>query len=399
MNSISVNIPKKNTNDFLQVLWYEFRERVGPVACQHFYYKTDNNEIYTYEVDWCVDELPFKVNLKFNNHTAKGIRSVVIEAIGIDSGDIDTEAESLIAKVILETSKIDLLKRYKKLTVKAPISSFYRFAGNYFLEKSNVAIACDAESDYIIFQINILNENQFTYLFADAVKKITSCLTLCTQQLIEYDGGSVDKSEKHNVRELLGGNIKAFCLDNDFVDYDEVIEGDKLHLISESDNILYKTLHLKDIENSVNRFAESIKLRKEVSENRFLNFFKVQYELLGYVSSIESLLDTSEKNILLECTNCGTQLEKPERKISAQFNSFVSSHSENAKPVENVMKALYGDRSKFVHAGKSLSSIGSIGMGAPFILDGKQHVSDLPSYYFNIHEFTGYLLRKSMMAE
>lgn len=178
-----------------------------------------------------------------------------------------------------------------------------------------------------------------------------------------------------------------------------MIEDKKLVLISESDNILYKALNSKNIENSVNRFAESIKLRREVSENRFLNLFKAQYELLGYVSSIESLLDSSEKNSVLDCPNCGAQLGKPERRISAQLDEFVSLNARGAGPVEKAMKALYGDRSKFVHTGKSLASFGATGMGGPFSLDGKQHISDLPRYYYNVHEFTGHLLRRAIRAE
>lgn len=399
MKTIRVDVTKESVNDFLKVLWYELRERVGPVACQHSYYDTDNNEKYIYEVDWCVDELPFKVNLKFSNHTAKGIIGVDIEAITIASGEVDIRAESNIEDVIFETSKLDFSKRYKKLTLKVPISSSIRFYGNYFLEKSNVAIASEAEFDYVVFQVSILDENELTHVITDTVKKITSSLTLCTQQLIEFIGGTIKKSENHSVLDLSGREFIKPCLNNDFVDCDEVIDGNKLVLISESDNILYKVLISIDNENSVNRFAESIKLRKEVSENRFLNCFKAQYELLGYVSSIESLLDASEKNSVLECANCGMQLEKPERRISAQFNEFVSLHSRNSGPVEKAMKALYGDRSKFVHTGKSLTSIGTAGMGNPFILEGKQHISDVPKYYYNVHEFTGYLLRKAMMAE
>lgn len=399
MKTTQVNVTKESANDFLQILWCELRKRVGPVACQHFYYDTDNYEIYIYEVDWCVDELPFKVNLKFSNHTAKGIRSVDIEAITIASGKVDGGAELLISEVILETSKLDFSKKYKTLTLKSTISSFSRFSGNYFLEKSNVAIISEVDFDYLIFQIKILDENQFTRVFTDVIKKITASLTLCTQQLIEFDGGVIEKSEYLSVVDFSGGEFKAPCLNNSFVDSDEVIENDKLLLISESDDILYKVLNSRDYENSVTRFSESIKLRTEVSKNSFLNLFKAQYELLGYVSSIESLLDTSEKNSVLECANCGTQLDKPQRRISAQFNKFVSLHSGNAMLVERAMKALYGDRSKFVHTGKSLTSFGAVGMGNPFILEGKQHVSDLPKYYYNVHEFTGYLLRKAMMAK
>lgn len=398
MKTTRVNVTKESANDFLQILWCELRKRVGPVACQHFYYDTDNNEIYIYEVNWCVDVLPFKVNLKFSNHTAKGIRSVDIEAITIANGKVDSGAELLISEVILEASKLDFFEKYKTLTLKVPISSSSRFSGNYFLEKSNVAIISEANFDYVVFQVNILDESQFTRVFNDVIKKITAAFTLCTQQLIEFDGGAIEKAESLSVLDLSGAEFKAPCLNNSFVDYDEVIENDKLLLISESDNILYKVLNSSDCENSVTRFSESIKLRTEVSKNRSLNLFKAQYELLGYVSSIESLLDTSEKNSVLECASCGAQLEKPQRRISAQFNEFVSLHSGKAIPVERAMKALYSDRSKFVHTGRSLTSFGAAGMGNPFILKGKQHVSDLPEYYYNVHEFTGYLLRKAMMA-
>lgn len=171
MKTIRVDVAKKSVNDFLQVLWHELRERVGPVACQHSYYDTDNSEKYIYEVDWCVDELPFKVNLKFTNHTAKGILSVDLNAITIASGEVDAEAESLIGKVIFETSKIDFSKKYRKLTFKAPISSSIRFHGNYFLEKSNVAITSEAESDHVVFQVNVLDESQLTYAIFDTLKK------------------------------------------------------------------------------------------------------------------------------------------------------------------------------------------------------------------------------------
>lgn len=61
--------------------------------------------------------------------------------------------------------------------------------------------------------------------------------------------------------------------------------------------------------------------------------------------------------------------------------------------MRNSFKKLYSDRSKFVHTGMELHASNVLRPNRPLILEGGNHVTGVPAYYYNIHEWTGFMLR------
>ncbi|HIF9364582.1 TPA: hypothetical protein ACX6RZ_000500 [Photobacterium damselae] len=395
MRTVSLNIKKDNVNDFLQLLWVELSEKIGPMSCQHFYLDTDDKEIYIYNVIWCVDQLSFITEFNFYNHTSKGLIRVDVCVKDKKNQTIDVESQKKILSIISEVNRTDFNSKIKNNCFKVPIEGPISFSGSYYFERVNIGLVAEDCFNYLIFDVKYITKSQSNVLIIEKIKLILAALSVCTQQVFEYVGGKIYSFDDCSVYDFLGESFNNFKQVESFVDYDEIIEDNKIVLPENTVNIISNIILSPKAQNSAMRFIESLRLRAEVFDNSILNGFKVQYELLGYVSSIESLLDTSEKNVVLNCPKCDEQIEKPQRRISAQFNEFVYNHSNNSSIVASTMKQLYNDRSKFVHMGKGLISQ-SRSSKQPLYLEGKTYKQNFPSYYFNIHEFTGALIRNSL---
>ncbi len=391
MIDIPLNIKKTNVNDFLEFLWDRFSKEIGPVACQHFYIETGDPQVYIYDVNWAHRTLPFSASMQFYNHTNKGIYRVVLD-VTYENTSINGDHEKAIADIIKDANKIDLHTVINARRIYFPVRSKYHFGCDYFFPESNLGITSINGVLYFYFSVEYISKSQLDMYLLERVKLTCAIFTLVTQHLFEYE-----PNNKIYCTDIDNNTIKEnHFIDKDgFVDADEIIKNDKLYLPREANKIISAIVRDDKNKNSALRFAESIKLRHEVEHDRIHNLFKIQYELLGYVSAIESLLDTTEQTITVACNNCGATIDKTQRKITNKFNDFVKTHSLNKKSVMTAMKDLYNDRSKFVHMGESLTKSNTMG-SKPLLLEGKSYNIGFPYYYLNIHEFTGYLLRSSM---
>ncbi|HIF9278170.1 TPA: hypothetical protein ACX6QU_001688 [Photobacterium damselae] len=364
MRTVSLNIKKDNVNDFLQLLWVELSEKIGPMSCQHFYLDTDDKEIYIYNVIWCVDQLSFITEFNFYNHTSKGLIRVDVCVKDKKNQTIDVESQKKILSIISEVNRTDFNSKIKTNCFKVPIEGPISFSGSYYFERVNIALVAEDCFNYLIFDVKYITKSQPNVLIIEKIKLILAALSVCTQQVFEYVGGKIYSFDDCSVCDFLGESFNNFKQVESFVDYDEIIEDNKIVLPENTVNIISNIILSPKAQNSAMRF-------------------------------IESLLDTSEKNVVLNCPKCDEQIEKPQRRISAQFNEFVYNHSNNSSIVASTMKQLYNDRSKFVHMGKGLISQ-SRSSKQPLYLEGKTYKQNFPSYYFNIHEFTGVLIRNSL---
>ncbi|NQD80134.1 hypothetical protein HP436_08060, partial [Pseudomonas sp. CrR14] len=139
------------------------------------------------------------------------------------------------------------------------------------------------------------------------------------------------------------------------------------------------------------RFHDALRLR-DIHGHYSDGDFGVSYELVAYVAAIEALLDHSKIENKISCENCGTATTVEDYKISRRFNDFVNTYG-GSEAMNKSFKELYGHRSKFVHTGMELHTSNTLRPNRPLILEGKDYIKGAPNYYYNIHEWTGFLLR------
>ena len=404
MQSIEIRIKKESINDYLQFLWSRFELEIGTMGCQQSHSNTSDSQIYCYTISWCSDATIFSATIDIYHHTHKGIVKIDLDVVDKVTNIIDEESFNKIKKIILESSKENFEKLYKKRLFRAPINSSVELDGEYYFQESEVFIQRNAQNCYVYFYLNYLSKHQLRLLIPEMVKNIASALTILTQNLFTFDvNNKVIEYENGSVSDLMFDKKGDYSDNLSYVDFDELIVNNKLIFPKHSDVVFKKIFSCKTHIQSSRRFHEAILMRGGSSYpstiSSLSNGYTTQYELLAYVSSIEALLDTSKVIEIIECPECRHETEIQEYKISKKFRDFVSNHSNEAQPVINAMKQLYIDRSKFVHTGINLHFHGARGHGGPFTLNGKEEKKEAPFYYYNIHEVTGRLIRSYYYQE
>lgn len=396
MEHISLSIKKEKVNEFLQVLWERLDSEIGTMGCQHFYRKTDDPQIYNYHINWCSGDTPFKATIVFRNHTSKGITGVDLDVLDKINDEFDYESFSSIKEIIIETAKCRFEDYYQKSLFKVPINSCYQLSGEYHFQKSDVLIKQEEDNLFLYFHLGYISRKNLPSKIIDKTKSIVSSLTLMTQTVFTFDESRKILELTSSIEKIKTKATGIYTSDNDYICYDELFVGGKLTFPIHTDLIVKEIINSKIFEQSSKRYHEALMMRGSTSAPTSLfnisSGHLIQYELLAYVSSIEALLDSSKVIETEECPKCGHEIEKEEYKISKKFREFVSNYSKNAFGVIEAMKQLYVDRSKFVHTGLDLHFYASRGNG-PLTINGKNVKTEAPNYYFNIHEYTGWLIR------
>jgi len=151
---------------------------------------------------------------------------------------------------------------------------------------------------------------------------------------------------------------------------------------------------------SAHRFHEGLRLSFETLYHPTmptLGLSIMPYQLIAFVASIESLLETLPKQIA--CPSCGHTIQTQNREISKTFVNFVEEHLVKNKKIIRMFKQIYEDRSKFVHTGKDLYNPFALLGNSPLVLEGKNSKSATPEYYNNIADFTGLAIRRYIYSK
>lgn len=416
---IPLSIPKSDVNLFLGSLWDDLESSAGPLACHHSYLKTSNPEIFEYNIHWAHKDLTFEADLSFYNHTAKGLVSVSLLAIDYETKKPDKESQEVIIKSIKRTMDCYNKNNPTKPSVfiSVPLILKNKLAGNYFLSKSNVTLlSLPDKNDRLIFPILSENKTEQEFEAQNRAIEIVSMLSTITQQLFDIDLGKgwlkMPEAEFNELKISLDFNGN-FVTDHGF-DKISYQEGEVINAADRSDEIIEGSDSLINLEQSLparaddiievvnaepiyiqscKRFWEGLKMRSNLSRSP-TGIHTLSYEIIAYVASIEALLDSSKITTETACPKCGTAVYKEEWKISKKFKILISELSGVAPALPKVFCRIYEDRSKFVHTGINLHNFSAHRPNRPSILKGKYILQETPDYYHNVHEFTGYILRR-----
>lgn len=417
LKTIQLSVAKNLVNRFLQELWNQFNEALGRVGCVHYYIPTSDPEIYVYRIHWADRDLHFEAELQFYNHTAKGLKSIAYGAINKESRVADDVVELKISESIKQVLVADLSpNNAPNGYVCIPFSTPFRLAGNYHLRLSDLLlIKVDDEegcTGHLLAPIHSRNKSDINQEAIDKAVRICAILTTLTQNLfipntsLEWEVYTSQQYLDICSRYLPCG---IFADDSGFVKYGntapnsfqthEIIEtmdcvsDSLLRLPIQSDLIIKRIIEQDDFQQACNRFSEALYLRSLTGSN-LLPLQIVSYEIIAYTATIEALLDTEKVSTKIECEKCNNVLFTEDWKISEKYKTFVIKLCTNDDLFKRYFKPLYDDRSKFVHTGKDLYDFNAIRSGRPAILMGKRIATRTPNYYGNIHELTGWLIRK-----
>lgn len=416
---IPLSIPKGDVNLFLGRLWDDLELSIGPLACYHNYLKTSNPEIFEYNIHWAHKDLPFEAELSFFNHTANGLISVSLLAIDFETKKPDKESQEVIIKSIKRTAGC-----FNKNTptnpsvfISVPLVLKNKLAGNYCLSKSNVTLlSLPDRNDRLIFPIFSENRTEQEFEAQNRAIEIVSMLSTITQQLFDIDLSEewlkMPEAEFNKLKTYIDFN-RDFVTDHGF-DKISHLEGEIINAADRSDEIIEEGDSLIDREQalparaddiieiinsepqyiqSCKRFWEGLKMRSNLSRS-LTGIHTLSYEIIAYVASIEALLDSRKITTEAACPKCGTAIYKEEWTISKKFKTLISELSGVAPALPKVFGRIYEDRSKFVHTGINLHNFFAHRPNRPAILRGKYILEEAPDYYYNVHEFTGYILRR-----
>lgn len=420
---ISLNIPKAKVNDFLGRVWDEFEAEFGKVACQHFYKPGSSPEIYLYTIRWTTRQ--FEAVLNFVNHTSKGLTSFELRFFDLEKdtefGERADRIASAVRKVSAEmkssVSVLDSLGCFAKVGVVSPV----RLSGNFYIEDLELMLLQTEYGFELVFPSKLRKvPAEFNYESRKIAAQHVAMLTLLTQHfLLLSEEVGVERVYPEEFQDMLkttlssgtyifdeplfgpegkrlgmpgsdGGraNIKEVIMmsDSDFRVKGAICLPEKVGLIMKHIQADRKRLQ------ACKRFQDALRFRQV--NQRFLDgTFGLSYELVAYVAAIEAVLDHSKVTIPVECSNCKSPGFKEDYKISQRFKDFVHEFGGGSEPLNIAFKKLYQDRSKFVHTGIELHNPNVVRPNRPLILDGKDYVRGVPSYYYNVHEWVGYILR------
>lgn len=416
---ISLAIRKEDVNLFLGELWDEFQSSIGSMACFHSYLKTDNPEVYEYNVHWAHQENDFEAQIIFSNHTSKGLTAASAVVVDLETKKPRSDLQDKIAAAIIKINSIFSTENSKATVnyISVPIKTNNKLSGNYQLRAANIILLSnEGEKDRIVFPVLSRNEADRVAEAESKAVDLLSILSTITQQLFDVDYGDkwllIAECDFSKIIESLAFDGE-YVTDHGFertsyakgeVIYmgargDEILEGEdslienKQCLPRRADELVKVASENVKYTQSCRRFWEGMHIRSGLHFSA-TRIYTISYEIIAFIASIEALIDTDKIITGVACENCGTEIYKEEWVISKKFKAFISDLSGLAPALPEVFSKIYEDRSKFVHTGINLHNFGAYRRGRPSILKGKMMESPLPSYYYNIHEFTGYIIRR-----
>lgn len=419
---IPLNIDKQHVNIFLGALWDVFRDTIGPVTCQHGYGGTDNPQIYNYKVRWVASE--FEAILNFYNHTSQGLKYLELRLIDRKTNaPFGTYAKKISDAIRTARDRLPVGEHgaafdcYAKVKVLCGAT----LSGNYHIDKLGILLIGSPRGYDLIFPAKYREaHSEFSYeAKKDAIKYVSAFTVLSQDLFLISEADEVDAISIEHFQGLIENTEFAGKYIDDTPLYGP--HGAKLGMPSGADSVVdihdVVMMEGKDFRvdgflcfparlgelighidgdlkrrQASKRFHDALRFR-EIHERYSDGDFGVSYELIAYVAAIEALLDHSKIEHEISCGKCGTSLMVDNYKISQRFNDFVDTYGGGSEGMNQKFKEMYGHRSKFVHTGLELHASNVLRSNRPLILEGKNHVTGVPGYYYNIHEWTGFLLR------
>lgn len=326
--------------------------------------------------------------------------------------EVHTKIKNSIASAI-NTFNTEGEKMYYSL----PLSSRKKLSGNYYLKELDVTLVANHDcADRLLFPVTARNTIERGYIAEKIAINILSILTTLTQSYFDIN----DNEGKYCYsQESFKDHIKTIVFEGKYVtDHgffanelpqngivnlsdrgDEVIEEtdciiDDKQCLPERFNDLITLITSNDrMIQSCKRFWEALKMRANLDTSS-TNIYTVSYEIIAYVAAIEALIKPEKKIEEIRCQKCNEIAYKEEWSISKKFNELVVKHTPLAPGLPPLFKKIYEDRSKFVHTGIDLFAFEAYRPNRPLVLKGKELLTTMPKYYFNIHEYTGYVIRR-----
>lgn len=413
---IPLNIDKENVNLYLNELWDNFEDSIGPVAGLHLYNKTNNAELYKYVVHWSQKDQDFEAELVFSNHTSKGLISASFVALDNKSHLPNLEIHKKIKNSILSAIKT-FNTEGETLYYSFPLSSRKKLSGNYHLEKLDITLIANQNSaDRLLFPVSAKNKIERGYKAEKTAVNILSMLTTLTQSYFDinekedkycYSYESFNDYKKSMAFEgkyvtdhgfftnelPQNGEIRQFDRGDEVIEETDCIIDDKQCLperFNDLSNFITSNYRMMQ---SCKRFWEALKMRANLDTSS-TSIYTVSYEIIAYIAAIEALIKSEKKIEEIKCQKCNEIAYKEEWSISKKFNALIIAHTALAPDLALLFKKVYEDRSKFVHTGIDLFAFEAYRPNRPLVLKGKELLTTMPKYYFNIHEYTGYIVRR-----
>ena len=282
--------------------------------------------------------------------------------------------------------------------------------------ESNVSRSNYSRLDFILYEKS--QYNQVAELRKRA-EDISSSLTLLTQNLFIpiLDSYSICTIEANTEREshLKQLTLGSFTNDEDMfkrnpyafklvvstqesfseiIEMRDVIKNEKLRFPQYIKEALEIILADERLIRSARRFQEGLILEHQtIIHNGNLGFMVIPYQLIAFVASIESLLDTKPQQTM-PCESCDKTVITYASQITKKFNSFIDEYIGYNPIINKAFKNLYKDRSKFVHEGRDVFNANAKVRNRPYRFKGTKIQEKFPDYYTSIGDYTGLVIRK-----
>ncbi|HGY3148081.1 TPA: hypothetical protein ACNVU4_002135 [Morganella morganii] len=417
-------VKSKYINNYLNYVWGKLKEKYGSFGTQQSTYDHSvNRELYYFSSSFSFHQNGKVVSLLLHISKDKGIYQISQNS---DDNQDPTFAKEII-NIFIESPKGDDLNKYiKSKEIKVKVNTGIILSGNYTFHKSGFKIEDHSVNGYfyLIFNVDYIQKEEIT---KKAIKKSDEILS--TLSLLIYDYFSLYFNEQ--IAEDIDNSscISGSYIENEnYIDSDEIIQDGKYFLPPDSDEIIFTVLNSPTRLKSARLFREALCFRREfinsrpklnlicvdslddfdkISSNHSspqvchndLNDVVKKYEIIAYVSAIESILPTESIKEVTECPKCKTQITNNISGIAKKFNEFVERNASESPRIQCIYKNIYKQRSKFLHTGFNMTPPPSYVAGLP--LDVLEPGLELghPDYYYNITDWTGYLLRNDIIRE
>lgn len=411
----NTRVPKDEVADFIHITIQELRRRVAPTAFQHMAPRSMmSKERYGYRLIWSHAQNDFVGCLEFHLHTSKGLLQTSVSCLNCD-GSLATDRERQILEVLDDCARRfkELQSEYsERITYVLFLELDYELAGTYNTDAGVIFPIKSQRSS--AFRVGITTtvdevsaERRMAVLHARA-HDVAAALTLLTQNLFvpEYDYERLDKIDipadagslfdDSAMFERDGQNSKIFDsskIEREIIDEDNLHYGKKLLLPVTISKLLTAVLNRQDFLNCAKSFHTGLTMRRAINASGIRAApILVGHELLSYVSAIEAVIKSQDK--IVSCPSCGSDVNCGPGNIVRSYNEFVSDRSDGNPIFERAFSELYGLRSKFVHEGRNVYRMEQPIGALPIEMNKRGNFSPFPEHYFNIHEWTGFLLRR-----
>lgn len=417
-------VNNKYINNYLNYVWGELKEKYGSFGTQQYTYNDNSNpDIYYYSFSCSFVQNGKVASLLLHVSKDRGIYQISQDL----DGSQETTLTNEIINIFIRSPKGDDLNKHIKSTgVKLKVNTNVKLSGDYYFDKCCIKIEDHSHSGYfyLIFNVDYIHKDEIT---KKSIKKADEILSALSILIYDYFSLSYNDDLSEDTEEALG--INGLYIENEnYMDLDEVIETRGYCLPPDSDKIIFEVLSSPTRLNSARLFREALCFRREFIKSTLnpsflcvdsfegviarppnhsqprvchndLNDIVKKYEIIAYVSAIESILPTKSIKKETKCPECKTKIIESVSGISRKFNEFIDRNANEYILLKTIYKNIYKHRSRFLHAGFNLTPPPSYIPGLPLNILQPELELGMPEYYHNITDWTGYLLRNDVLKE